>query len=113
MDRKLQKRLADGAQITANVAKEISAVWSTKVPAATKVVSNFKGVSVQTDGKLAHSGLPNELGSRHPVFGHRDRWSKTPLRPYMDAAAERTIDQVAEAAAGYLDDLTRDNGFTD
>jgi len=111
MDRKLQKRIVDGCQRTASVARDLASAFSDKIPAAIKVYSNSKGVSVVSEGTIARSGRPNEFGLRHPVFGDREVWARTPHRPYMEVAEARTLDYVAEAAAGYLDDLIKDSGI--
>ena len=111
MDKKLQKRITAGCQETARVARELAAAFSDKIPGAIKVYSNSRGVSVVSEGTIAKSGRPNEFGLRHPVFGDREVWRKTPHRPYMEVAEARTLDYVTEAAAGYLDDLIKDSGI--
>src|ERR1700744_5111696 len=111
MDRQLQNRIAQGAQITADTAKALAAAFSKRIPGAIFVQKSSQGANVVSDGTMAPSGLPNEFGVRHPVFGHRDRWSRMPTRPYMEVAEARTLDQVTNAAAGWLDDITKEAGF--
>ena len=111
MDRRLRKRLEQAAQITANEARRIAAVFSNKIPGAISVKSDGYGVRIVSDGKIAPAGRPNEFALRHPVFGDREHWATTPHRPYIGVAEARTIDQVNQAALGWLDDITKDAGF--
>lgn len=111
MDRKLRKRLEQGAELTAEEARRVAAAFSTKIPNAISVKSDGYGVSVVSDGTIAPAGRPNEFGLRHPVFGDREVWRATPHRPYLAVAEARTIDRVLEIAAGWLDDEAHDHGL--
>ena len=111
MNSKLKKRLVQGANLTAAEARRIAAAYSDKIPLAISVKSSSTDVQIISDGKIAQSGRPNEFGLRHPVFGDRKVWRTTPHRPYMATAEARTINKVTDIAAGWLDDLAKENGF--
>lgn len=111
MDKRLQARLKEGAQLTANAAISIASVFSKRIPGAISVNSDKTGAQIISDGTKAPSGRPNEFALRHPVFGDKEHWVTTPHRPYMEVAEARTIDQVTDIVAGWLDDISKDAGF--
>lgn len=106
-------RLRQAAQIIANAAKRNAAAFSRRIPPATSVGGGLsgKGVYVRTNGNKARNAAPFEFGERHPLFGDRNHWYATPHRPYMEDAAEQTLDRAAEAYAEVVDDWAQQLGF--
>jgi hypothetical protein len=111
MDKDVRRALIESATIVAEEAKKVSARFSTRIPAATRVVSDSRGVAVVTDGTLAPSARPNEFGLRHPVFGNREVWRRIPFRPYMLEARDKKMDEVADAGVKALESWTRKAGY--
>jgi hypothetical protein len=111
MDKDVRRALIESATIVASEARRISARFSERIPAATRVVSDGKGVAVVTDGTLAPSARPNEFGLRHPVFANRDVWRRIPFRPYMLEARDKKMNEVADAGLSVLENWSKKKGY--
>lgn len=104
----LQGHLKKSAEQIAEVARAIASRFSTRIPLATKVVVDRKGVSVQTDGVAAPNARPFEYALNHPFFGNRERWYKQPFRPYMLQARDRVMPQLEREIAAGLEEMFKD-----
>jgi hypothetical protein len=111
MDPDVKRHLIEAAQRVADEAKSIAGKWSKTIPAATRVVSDAKGVAVVTDGKAAPAARPNEFGLRHPLFGNREHWYRIPFRPYLLEARDRKMDEIQAAGVRALQDMTARKGY--
>lgn len=118
-------RLRQAAEVIAADARELSAVWSERVPASVRVypargAPGGQSVTISAGGVRAPMAYTNEgyRGGRpvwHPVFARGDRadwtWVPQPPRPFMRPAAEARAGQAADVFAKAIDDWARASGF--
>lgn len=104
----LTMHLKNGAEKIAAVAREISSVFSKRIPLATRVITDSKGVSVQTDAVEAPNARPFEYALRHPLFGDRNKWYDQPFRPYMLEARDRVMPEIEKEMAAAMEDMFKD-----
>lgn len=80
--------------------------WSRRVPASVTVGPTVTGqeVGVRISRRVARHGPLYERGSkgtpgviRHPLFGNREHWYSTPVRPFLAPAVEANESSVIEA----------------
>jgi len=88
LDSFLRQKIEEGAEIVCREAQRIALSFSRRTAAATHVVSDSTGVSVQTDSIQAPMARPFQGGLRHPLFGNTDHWYPQPYHPYMSLAWE-------------------------
>jgi HK97 gp10 family phage protein len=97
-----------------------NAVWSKRIPAATRVSVGFTkrnpGVAVQVNKNRAPHARPFEHGGqegyfRHKTFGHNDRWVRQKARPFLAKAAEEKAPEAEKQVAQAVDRVTREAGF--
>lgn len=111
MNRRLRRRLMEAAKLARDEARRIASSFSTRIPPATRVVSDKQGVAVVTSAAEAPNAPPFEYAKNHPLFGDREHWYRQPFRPYMAEARDATLDQVAEIVADTYNDWARDAGY--
>lgn len=101
----LRKEMRAAAEVVAAEART-QASFSTRIPASIKVKGAGATLKVTAGGDAAPDAAPIENGGkgfvRHPVFGHRDRWSATNskpafLRPALDAHRKEIETSIAES----------------
>lgn len=111
MDHNLRDRMVQAAQLLADDVRKRTSAWSHRVPGATSVFNDGSGIGVVVDGALAPSASPNEFGDRHPLFGNRDYWYKTPHRPFLEESVNAVGADALDIVEGVIDDWTRDAGW--
>jgi hypothetical protein len=114
MDKDLRKRLEQAATRVANEAKTIASSFSRKIPAATHVVSDSKGVRVEVDAYVNGIGTGStawEYGANHPTNQARTKWGSHPRRSYVSPAVARKTDEAVEDISRVVDDHARRRGF--
>lgn len=111
MDDRLRDRMVQAARLLADDVKKHTSAWSHRIPDATSVFNDSSGIGVVVDGSLAPSASPNEYGDRHPLFGNRDYWYKTPHRPFLEESTAAIADNATDLIASVVDDWTRDAGW--
>jgi hypothetical protein len=121
-DRDLPRRLKQAGQVIRDAAADNAALWSNKVPQATRVKGGDRGgdtyVTIETNGTLAPAAAPNAYGESHPLFariGSRryadGRWYADPHRPYLDDAVNDSLERAIDAFEKVIDDWCDDLGF--
>lgn len=111
MDDKLRSRLERAAEITLEEARNIASRFSRRIPLATRLVSDRKGVRIEVSDAAAPNARPMEFGIRHPLnFPNQQRngerhWARTPFRPFLAEARDNTADRVAEEVIQWADDM--------
>lgn len=105
----LRVRLREIGNVVADDARA-NASYSDRIPATIKVrVTGGGNVKVVMGGDAAPDAVPIENDGkghvRHPVFGHRDRWTDRNSRPAIlfPAYARRADWALAEMERAYLD----------
>jgi hypothetical protein len=102
------------AQMRANAA------WSTRIPGAISMRASgtSPGVEFRVNAGRAPHARPYENGSlrnpgmvRHPVFGNREVWRETPIRPFFFRAVQEKADEVANALGDAVMDAAAQHGF--
>ena len=114
MDKDLRNRLEEAATRVANEAKAISSAFSRKIPAATHVVSDAKGVRIEVDAYVNGIGTGStawEYGARHPVNRDRSKWASHPRRSYISPAIARKENAAVEDIAKTIDDYAKRKGY--
>lgn len=83
-----------------------NADWSTRIPAATtmRASATAPGVQFRVSAARAPHARPYENGSqrnpgmvRHLVYGNREAWAETPIRPFFYRALQEKADEVTDA----------------
>jgi hypothetical protein len=107
--------LAAAAQIVADEAKRMAAVWSRQIPRRISTSVNGNVATISCDAPPAY---PNEIeGVRHPVFGGRGTkrprapWVRNQHRPFLGPAADAKADAAMRRYADKIDKLARAAGF--
>lgn len=78
--------------------------WSTRIPKALSLSVTQKGVGIRISRKKAPHGSIYERGTkgnpglvRHPLFGNRDQWYSTPIRPGIKPALDQNRKRIVVA----------------
>jgi len=95
-----------------------NASWSTRIPRAIRIGTSFTGKNAGVTLRVAlrtapHGRAYEDLSGasrngtfRHPVFGHRDRWTTQKTRPFIapavSAGRDKTLRDVDEAITTVL-----------
>lgn len=98
-----------------------NAAWSTRIPGATRITTNFTGrrpgiAITVSKAKAPHARPLENLGMRgtfrRPVFGHRDRWTTQRARPFLfPAVTSKANVALAQEVGRVVDEVARANGF--
>lgn len=95
-----------------SIAREIAtrakrnAWWSRRIPGAISPTVTSRAIGVRVSRRKALHGPLYERGSkgrgqsmffRHPLFGNRDFWFSTPVRPFLAPAVEDEREQSTQA----------------
>jgi hypothetical protein len=106
--------LMEAAEAIAEIARTLAGSFSRRIPAATKVYwTGENAVTIAVDPAIAPNGAPFEFGKNHPLFGDRELWYKTPLRPYMDQAAKTGQAAALEVYSQLADVIAAQNGYVE
>jgi hypothetical protein len=114
------KRLKQAAQIVADAVKQVSGRFSRRIPLTVSVKANERGIYIEAGGPVAPNAYPfdppNNPPVWHPVYGRGPRrswhWAPQPYRPFLEEAAEISIDQAAIAFSMVIDDWCKQVGLT-
>ena len=96
------------------------ASWSTRIPAAISMTASSTsiGVRFRTNAARAPHARPYENGSlrnpdmvRHPLFGDRESWWQTPIRPFFFRSVAEGAAGVVEALGEAIDQAAAQTGF--
>lgn len=109
--------LKRGGDIIANDARGRISGTSSRIAGSIKVGATNKGVYVRAGGaKAPHAAAFENLGKggnfRHPVFGNRKVWVNQRAVPYLLPSLEGNLDRVMDLVGDYLDQMTKEAGFT-
>lgn len=76
------------------------------------------GVQFRVDSSKAPHARPYENGSlrnpgmvRHPVYGNREVWCETPIRPFFYNSVTDKADQVVDAIGDIVARVAEEHGF--
>ena len=111
MIRAQAKRLREAAEIVADAAREISASFSTRIPASIRITGGTSKVYIRAGGPSAPNAYPFDTGARHPLFGNRDWWYPQPKKPFLEEAYVLTQNEMADAFALVIDDWCDELGL--
>lgn len=113
MDNDLRDRMVEGSKLIADDVKKRTAAWSHRIPDATSVFNDASGIGVVVDGAMAPSASPNEYADKHPLFGNRDYWYRTPHRPFLEESVAAVGDDATDLVANVVDDWAHAAGWED
>jgi hypothetical protein len=102
--------LHEAAMVIAKDAYGRASDWSRSVPASMSVDGDDH---MQTITFTAGAAYPAEFRARHPLFGNRRYWYGPPGGPYLAPAADARANDASERYAQIVDEIARENGWTD
>ncbi len=113
-DKKLRK-----AQLVVIAGARAAASWSKRIPRSIGSTTSKRGVGIRVSKAKAPHGPLYELGSsgtprvvRHPLFGDREHWYESPVRPFFFPVIARHEQEMADEAVNAVAEAKREVGLT-
>jgi hypothetical protein len=96
------------------------ASWSSRIPSAISVrpSTTAAGVEFRVSAARAPHARPYESGSlrnpgmvRHPVYGNREVWAQTPIRPFFYRSVAEGADELVDHLGDAVMRAAQQHGF--
>ena len=122
MDEDEIKRVKEAAEIVADAVRSVASNFSRKIPGSVVIKGDENGYYIRAGGPVAPNAYPFDPPDNPPVYHpnraakgskryEHSKWFPQPYRPFLEQAAEISIDKATEALAKVIDDWAKRRGF--